>query len=201
MAYNKEHQRGVFCIETIWGERKDRSSVRGILDVLNSTRAAPFIHRDAATTTEFHFYLEEWLAEGPEHPILYLGYHGSEDGKLWLRTVDGVADLVNDEVISERLAGRCRNRVVHFGACSVLRGMDASAFLKGTEASAVCGYLKDVDWMTSTAFDLLLLDELQYHGGKSLTSTVAGKARKNLLDAPYAELANHLGFVMHVAGD
>lgn len=201
MAYSKEQQRGVFCIETIWGEPKDRSSVHGILDVLNSTRSAPFVHRDAATTTEFHFYLEEWLAEGSAHPILYLGFHGSKDGKIWLQTVDGVADLVNDEVISERLAGRCKNRVVHFGACSTLQGMDARAFLKCTKASAVSGYREDVDWMTSMAFDLLLLDELQYHGGKSLTSTVAGKARENLLNEPYAELANHLGFVMHVAGD
>ena len=200
MAYGEPRHRGIYCIETVWGEPKDRTSVRGALEILDSARSAPYVHRDAATTAEFHFYLEEWLS-GPDHAILYLCFHGSEGGKLWFQTVDGSADLVNDEVISERLIDRCKNRAVHFGTCSVLDDMDAMQFLEATRASAVSGYRKDVDWMQSTAFDLLLLDELQYHGQKSLTPTVARTARVNLLGEPYAQLGEHLGFEMLVAGD
>lgn len=187
MAYGELRKRGIYCLETVY-EPTDKTSVRGLLEVLNSCCDAPYVHRDAATTTEFHSYLEEWLTnDSDEYPILYLGFHGSEDGK---------SDLVNHEVISERLSGRCRNRAVHFGACGALKGINTRCFLEETGASAVSGYRTDMDWMQSAAFDLLFLEELQYHGGKSLTPSVARQAKHNLMgtDQPYAKMRTHLGF-------
>jgi hypothetical protein len=50
------------------------------------------------------------------------------------------------------------NRVVHFGACSVLTD-DAKAekFMRSCGVSAVYGYATDVDWIDSAALDLLLM--------------------------------------------
>ncbi|MCY3818385.1 MAG: hypothetical protein OXH52_03335 [Gammaproteobacteria bacterium] len=156
------------------------------MDILNSACHAPYLYRQAATTAEFHVCLEEWI-DHSEYPILYLSFHGSEQGKLWFRTIDGGADLVNHEVISDRLFERCENRVVHFGACGVLQEMDVNQFLKDTGASAVGGYRVDVDWMQSAAFDLLLLEWFQYYGRKSLTPKVAGRARGHLVEEPYSQ--------------
>ena len=61
------------------------------------------------------------------------------------------------------LQGKCNNRVIFFAACKTLsipkrKIMD---FLKTTKALAVCGYNDEVDWMLSTAFELLVLFAFQ----------------------------------------
>ena len=204
MAYNNPQARGIYCIETVWEEDPDTpgtSTVRGILDVIRSNCGARYLHRDAMTTTEFHYYLTEWeRAFAHDYPILYLGFHGSKNGKIWFKTIDGNPDLVNHEVIQARLQGGCRNRAIHFGACSALVDFNTKEFLQCTGAVAVSGYETDMDWMLSTAFDLLFLEEMQYHGQKGLTRNVASQAKRNLMadDQPYAQLRKHLGFHMSV---
>ena len=200
MAYGEPKARGIYCIETVWeDEPADRSSVRGILEVLHSRLGAPFLHRDAATTTEFHRHVEDWLGTEPnEYPILYLAFHGSDSGQIWFKTVDGKKDVVNYGVLADRLDDRCAGRAVHVGACSVLAEVDTADSVARTAASAVSGYVDDIDWMLSTAFDLLVLEELQYHGGKSLTHNVARQAEQNLTndDQPFAGVRRELGFSM-----
>lgn len=199
MAYGYYQERGIYCIETVWEDANDRSSVRVLLELLESYCGAPFSHHDAATTNEFHYYLNEWLRQGDErYPILYLAFHGSKEGKIWFKTLDGKSDLVNYEVIYDRLENQCQNTVVHFAACSTLRDMDTRKFLRRTAASAVSGYKEDVYWIQSAAFDLLYLEELQYHGQKSLTRNVAEQVKKRILASgdPYAGLRKHLKFEM-----
>jgi len=50
--------------------------------------------------------------------------------------------------------------------------------------------------MLSTAFDLLVLDEFQYHGQQSLTPNVARLAKENLTgaDQSFAGIREELGF-------
>ena len=71
--------------------------------------------------------------------------------------------VVTLDDIQQRLAGQCRDRVIHFSSCSSLdvRHDDVEDFLDQTEASAISGYTKDVPWMQSLALDLLYLEEIQ----------------------------------------
>lgn len=201
MAYATRQTRGIYCIETVWYGDADRTSVRPVLQLLEDLYNAPYIHRDAATKDELFHYLTKWQRLDPkDYPILYLGFHGSDDGKIWLETADGKKDMVNYEVLADHLDASCANRLVHFGSCGSLMGVDWSQFLEQTCASAVSGYHEDVPFEDAAAFELIYLADLQYHHGQSLTSTVANTVHSNITESSaYQGLSEHLGFIMHIS--
>ena len=200
MTYATRQTRGIYCIETVWYGDADRTSVRPVLQLLEDLYKAPYIHRDAATKDELFHYLTKWLNLDPkDYPILYLGFHGSDDGKIWLETADGRKDMVNYEVLADHLDSSCINRLVHFGSCGSMMGVDWVQFLEQTCASAVSGYREDVNFEDSAAFELLYLADLQYHHRRSLTSTVANTVHSNMTEgSAFSGLSEHLGFVMHI---
>ena len=98
------------------------------------------------------------------------------------------------------LRGSCQHRIIHFGACSTLDLKDDDPrlvdFRRQTEVLAVIGYKKDVDWLTSMAFEVLLLSTLQgvtftYQGTRSVDRT---------LDKMASGLREALGVRMHYGG-
>ena len=196
--------RGIFCIETVWLEDADQTSVRPILQFLkDSYLDVPFIHRTALTMEEFVFQLERWTElEAPDYPILYLGYHGDAGNISLAEGYDGILNQVTFEAMSDQLAQVCMNRVVHFSSCCTLdlETQTANTFLAQTEASAVSGYTMEVDWIQSLAFDLMYLERMQYGGMNNLTPNVMHGCRASLMqDYPYISLRRHLGFKLHVA--
>ena len=201
MANETLHQRGIYCIETVWYGPDDRTSVRPALQLLEDLYGAPYIWRDAATKDELFLYLTWWLRLEPkEYPILYLGFHGSREGKIWLETADGKKDMVNYEVLADHLDSSCTNRLVHFASCGSFKGVDWCRFLEQTGASAVSGYQNDIGFEDSAALELLYLADLQRHRGRPLTKTVANDVHSNMTgrDSAYRGLSSHLGFEMHV---
>ena len=210
-------RRGVFCIETVWYETEDHTSMRPVLELLrDGYLRVPFVHRTAITKDEFTAYVMEWLAlDARAYPILYLGYHG-EEGSINL----GGKGYVDENVlgfhdVGARLAdgGGCKNRIVHFASCATLdvEEEEIEAFLEETGASAVSGYAETIDWVASTTFDMLYLKEMQAGGGASLTPVVMNSIRSGnasrwgLLEknsrfgkSPYYDLAKYLGFRLEV---
>ena len=214
----KLKQRGVYCIETVWYEKDDQTSMRPVLELLrDGYLRVPFIHRTAITKDEFTFYVKEWLSlPEKEYPILYLGYHG-ESGSIDL---GGKGYMDETELhfhdVGARLAdgGGCNNRAVHFASCSTLdlEDEDVGVFLEATGASAVSGYSETVDWFEAATFDMLFLKAIQLGGRDALTPVVmrsirdGNKGRWGLLEtsselgaSPYYDLATHLGFRLEVA--
>ena len=192
----KGKRRGVYCIETVWFGTKDQTSVRPMLQLLNSSfLRVPFVHRTAQTKNEFKINLKKWLQLRPsEFPILYLSYHGKK-GRIEFPDENGSEMTFNS--VGRSLAGKCKFRVVHFASCSTLNlsGDAAQQFLRSTKASAVSGYRKDIDWMESMALDLLLLESLQFGGKKLITSDVAKSCRGNLMRSlAYRALRKSLKF-------
>lgn len=160
--------KGVFCLEGDWWNDLNRSStVRPILELLGANgrkKKVPFVHRDVATLDELEFYLRVWTQKRyAGYPILYLAFHGSP-GEIALSDWRKKTSSVSLDWIEEQLAGRCRGRVVHFGSCSTMHvdRRRLQRFLRATGATAVTGYTADADWMKSAAFELLLLDALQW---------------------------------------
>jgi len=53
--------------------------------------------------------------------------------------------------------GKFANWIIHFGTCSTLRKPTAARqFVDDTKVSLVTGFTKDVDWIESSSFELLL---------------------------------------------
>jgi hypothetical protein len=151
--------KGIFCIEGLWDpDLRVSSSVEPLLDLLNLNALISYIHLDAATHEEFEFYIRKWLQKRYDgYPILYIASHGSESG------IKVGRDAYSIEALADLLAGKCANRIIVFSSCSTLRIRKPVLrdFLNKTEALAVCGYRVDVDWLRSTAFELLLLSQMQ----------------------------------------
>ena len=174
MSDRRKH-RGVFCVETVWYGKGDKTSIHPVLEAMHEGYLGiPFVYRTAVTSDELHHYLEEWKSlDRREYPILYLGYHGKAGHIILGEQSYWGTSSISLEQLAEGL-GECDNRVVHFGSCSTLNVKEEriNSFLKNTNVSAVSGYKEEVDWTESVAFDMLYIKEMQSGGGQSLTPTV-----------------------------
>lgn len=158
--------KGIFCLEGDWErDLRGRTSVSPFLELLERSHYPQIrsIHRDVATAGELEHYLGKWrLKKYDPYPILYLGFHG-DPGVLFMRA--GRRDPIELGWLGERLEGRCKGRIIHFGSCGTLaiHGNQLNRFLEQTGALAVSGYRTDVDWIQSAAFELILLSTFQFN--------------------------------------
>ncbi|HQO62440.1 MAG TPA: hypothetical protein PK528_02390 [Syntrophorhabdus sp.] len=151
--------KGIFCLEGLWdNDLRKISTVEPILSLLHRRNSIPYIYRDCGTLDEFKFYLNIWPQKRyRNYPVLYLAFHGKK-GVIHIGRDKCKLDEIGDE-----LAGKCRNTFIVIGACETL-DIDKrylNKFIDTTGALAVCGYKAVVDWMKSTAFELLIMDTLQ----------------------------------------
>ncbi len=192
-------KKGIYCLEVgeWFNSLKEKTSVEPVLTLLHdSLLSVPYIHRDIATGAELRYYLRKWTqSKHKDHPILYLAFHGSP-GRIHLSKENGHSMTINTDELFALLKGKCHKRVIHFGACSVLdiHGHKVNRYLRESGAAAISGYANEVDWVPSSAFEMIYLAELQ---GNQFTKpgmrAVRGRVRKT---APH--LAKTLGFRMRV---
>lgn len=152
---------GIFALEGDWSEdMRAGGSMRPVFEMLSGQDAVEVVHRDVGTTAELQYYASKWNEKRYSHFFLaYLAFHGNP-GKLWVGD-----DHISMEQLADLLGDACRGRVVHFGACSTVRVPAArlAEFKKETGAAAVSGYQRDVDWLESCAFEILLLGALAHY--------------------------------------
>ena len=163
MAKTKAQRKGIFCLEGHWWGVKGKTTIEPALQLLATMSGynASYRHYDVGTREEFDFYLKKWCgASFKDFPILYLGFHGGR-GKIFVG--EGRSSALSLEELAERLADRCKGRVVHLGSCGTVGVHDRrlNKFLSLTGALAVCGYTKKVESLESAAFDVLVLGGLQ----------------------------------------
>ena len=195
MAKTKDQRKGIFCLEGHWWGVKDTTTVEPVLRLLETLSGFNTSYRryDVATREEFDFYLKKWCgASFNNFPILYLGFHG-DAGEIFVG--EGRASAFPLEDLAECLAGRCKGRVVHLGSCGTVgvHGRRLKKFLNLTGALAVCGYTKQVDWLESAAFDILVLGGLQ---NESFLRTSSMWRFDEKLKKKASGLYRHLGFRM-----
>ena len=195
----RKKAKGIFCLEGEWNEILSMpSSVEPVLEILNksSEKSVPYIRRDIGTMAEFRYYVDKWLQAGySKYPILYLAFHG-EKGRILVGDRRKPESKVTLSVLQRLLTKQCNGKVIYFGACDTLNTEDRKLhrFLKRTDALAICGYTKPVDWIRSASFDMLVLDAMQEF---SFTSRgVLAMQKRIMRDAPY--LVQQLGFRMVV---
>jgi hypothetical protein len=153
----------IYCLEGMWNDYnlKDKSSVTPLLEFLFKSNNCNYIHHDCATKDELSFFLKKWAnkALSERFPILYLACHGEQE-KIFLNR----KDFVTLTEIADILEDKCYGKIFYFGSCSTLKidKRKIQSFLSRTGAIAAIGYKVDVDWMKSSACDLLVFEALQH---------------------------------------
>jgi hypothetical protein len=177
---------GVFCLEGMWTSKlTDRSSVQPILELLERSDVIRYIYRDVGTPVELNHYLDKWLQNGyQQFSTGYLAFHGEAGGlrvgRSWI-SLDDLADTID---------GRGAGRVLYFGACGTMAAprSDLAEFVRRTKLRAVCGYLREVDWIESAAFEVILIEALTRYKRMDFA--------EKLLRSNHAGFCHHLGFKM-----
>ena len=177
---------GVFCLETSWEKRlDDKTSVLPILDLLQRTGHAKYIHRDVGTVEELKHYLSKWRqSQYSDYSVLYFAFHGTKG------CIEVGRNSVSLEDLGEDLRGRAEGRSVVFGSCDTLRAAaKVNQFRAVTKARVVCGYTRNVGWLQSAAFEMVMLSALASPGRID--------ARVNSIRRTYPDQVKALGFVSY----
>lgn len=188
----------IAVIESGWW-RKSNISVRGLFElVANLSCENPNAYHYEMANSEIG--LKEAIklvGTYNECKYLYLAMHGDYDG---LQTLSG-QKLSRTELrnllcqIKETKGSKLRG--LHFGSC--LFASDSLAkFLFEREVGVhwIAGYSKSVDWIESSAMDLLFLNEFLNKNGESEIRRIQATATRLLNVAP--GLVNTLGFGIFV---
>ena len=161
--------RKLVVLETYWSDRHAQAfrerSVRPFFEGLAAQLDPPLAvaHRFMDSPAQLAAYTrrrEGLLWRDPQAfdtPVYYLSFHGSP-GKIHTALA-----RIGPKALCQAFAGwgKGYDNLVHFAACSVLRGKRgenfARRFLKASRCRAVLGYTTDVNWMDSMLTDLLFL--------------------------------------------
>lgn len=135
------------------GHIENKLNVLPTLELISKTMESKFSHLTCNTREELKYNLN--LLCKRNYGVLYFAFHGSP----------GRIHLHRDRVKLPELAGmmnhRFTNWIIHFGTCSTLRTPTVvRQFIETTNVSLVTGFTKDVDWIESSSFELLLFKAL-----------------------------------------
>lgn len=159
MGRTKYYQKNIACLESLWDNRianQHRLGVAPILEIASRIHQSSFAHMTCNTIEELKFNLR-MLSRRKGYDVVYFAMHGRP----------GVLALSQGEIELQELAAIMKhgfsNRIVHFGSCSTLdvKRKRIRTFLKATQIPILIGYVKDPNWIESSAVDLLVFDQLQ----------------------------------------
>ncbi|MEI6816207.1 MAG: DUF6642 family protein [Bacteroidota bacterium] len=189
-------RKGIFCLEGHWEKNLNKkSTVEPILSLLEKQEKIQYIHHKCATKEEINYLLSKWSQSlYKSYPILYFAFHG-RPGEFEINSKENYS-LVD---LAQLLEGKCNNRVIFFAACKTLSipKKEIMSFIRTTKALAVCGYNDEVDWMISTAFELLVLFTLQNNvfDGRGIN------AIRNKINSGFSLISDQLEFRMLTKND
>lgn len=92
--------------------------------------------------------------------------------------------------LADTLGDRARGRYVYLGSCStLLDGKAAQDFVTSTGVAALMGYRRQIDWVETAAFEVILLRRLAnlLRGPKTFSKSLIGR---------HSELSCLFGFTM-----
>ena len=151
----KYRSRNIACLESLWDKRVEyRLNVIPTLELISKTHDCRFSHLTCNTREELQYNLQILPKRG--YGILYFAFHGSP-GKIHLHR-----DKVTLTDLAAMMNHRFQRWIIHFGTCSTLRKpREVEYFVEQTGIALATGFTKDVDWIESSAFELLLFKAFQ----------------------------------------
>jgi len=174
---------GIFCVEGDWSPKLTaRASVRELLQILEDVAGIDFIFHHVETVDGLFDILRRWGQKQYSHYALgYFAFHGRPGSIVVGRR------SVTLEQLGSAMTGSCRDKILYFGSCSVLRApkRELDAFCSVTGSPCIVGFTRDVDWIASAALDLILL--------QAITVRKDPDAVRHWLGEEFGDLAHHLG--------
>lgn len=167
-------------MESLWDRRtENRLNVLPTLELISKTQDAKFSHLTCNTREELKYNLN--LLCKRNYGILYFAFHGSP-GKIHLHR-----DKVTLTELAEMMNRRFANWIIHFGTCSTLRSpREMEYFVEQTRIALATGFTRDVGWIESSAFELLLFQAFHLFQSPKIVC-------RHLLNK-YPDLAESTGF-------
>jgi hypothetical protein len=155
--------KSIFCLEGEWNSTnlKEKTSVKPFFNFMEETFGIHHVFRKVNSRESFFKYLDLLArysgSKYKSYGILYLAFHG-EKNCIYLD--DG--DLISMDEILEKGGSALKNRIIHFGSCNTLRISDSllSEFYQTSQAKAVSGFSKTIDFLDSSLFDIAYLTKL-----------------------------------------
>ena len=150
-----------------------------------------FIHRDVASIAEAENYLKKWSQRRyDDYVVLYIATHGDKGKLRW-----GPRENMTLDELAKSLGDTASSCWVYLGSCLTLfNEREVRRFVEQTGVEAVLGYRKEVDWIESAAFDVILLSEMANFSGRPATFFKS-------LTTRYGELAAMLKLVVGTKTD
>ena len=179
MKIAKNLTKHVFCLEGDWNlDLRNKSSIAAALEFLQTNCGVKYIHKNCGTRENLQYYLKLWKQKRyQDYTICYLAFHGHPE------TIKVGTEDVNLDELAEMLNGSCHNKIIHFGSCNTLDTDERNIrrFLDTTKALAVCGFKTDIDYLESSVFDMLLIENLQQYKDVSKVHTNMHKEHRRLV--------------------
>ena len=149
----------VLCLEGEWekSDPLDRLSIEPSLHLLELQRYMRLVHRNVNTVEELDYHIAGMThRRRRRYEVLYLAFHGSATG------IDLGSSTVSLTDLADKLRHQDSGFVVYFASCGVLDAEPTAlkTFCRESGAKAIAGYTRDVDWIESAAFELLMLSSL-----------------------------------------
>ncbi len=171
MSNTKTYEKYIYCLEGNWNKNpRSHQNIKPILDLLCNVSGVKYIYHKCNTKEEFFYRLQQFTkGTYKNYPVLYLAFHGRTN------RIEVENQYITLKEIATALEGKLANKIVHFGSCSTLHTSEKniSDFITTTNCQFISGYRKDVDFIASTAFELLYFDLLQkYKSVRKINSEI-----------------------------
>lgn len=156
-ALLKSYPKNIFCLEALWDHNvEQKMSVYPTLELLSKVRGIKFIHLTSNTRSELEYNLD-LLHRKTSFQILYLAFHGAPNQIVLGNTSLSLTDLAS------LLGRRFKDLTLHFGSCGTINLQDGALreFLEVSGVRLLSGYTRTVEWIESSAMDLLYFSALQ----------------------------------------
>ena len=161
MTIAESYKKNVFCLEGDWQkDMRDHSSIRAALTFLQQNLDIKYIYKQCGTRENLEYYLSLWkLKKYANYSIAYFAFHGHP------KSIQVGKEFVTLEELSDMLQGSCQNKIIHFGSCKTLNTDEKTIkkFLEHTGALCVCGFESEINFIESSAFDMILIEMFQQY--------------------------------------
>lgn len=155
------YKKNVFCLEGDWQrDLRDNSSVRAALTFLQQNCDIKYIYKQCGTRENLEYYLSLWnQRKYSAYSICYFAFHGFPE------SIQVGKEFVTLDELSDMLADSCNDKVIHFGSCKTLNTDEKTIrrFLSHTGALCVCGFESEINFVESSAFDMVLIEMFQQY--------------------------------------
>jgi hypothetical protein len=190
MARMENYTKHIACIESLWDNDLDHAlNVAPILELVTKLYKVKASRLTCNTIPELSFNLG-MLRRKRSYRILYLAFHGNP----------GAISLANNtsislEQLAEMMGTGFSGWLVHFCTCQTIHVKEQrlGAFMRATDIGIIAGYTTNVNWLESSALDLLLLGQAQNYRDMS--------SLRNMLESRYHDLMAATGLRLHLKSD